>query len=119
MMCDFKPGDKVVCVDARPRRSAGLLPTADVLTEGAIYTVTELWHCDVRMAAVVSLAEAMNGRPYRSHQDGGFYTSRFRKVERRTDKLTLTEWLAQPSGYDEEQHSPAPKEPAKRKETAQ
>lgn len=109
--CDFKVGDEIVCVDANEIPPSGQghfrCPLSGLLVEGAVYTVSGLvdWLGEIG----VQLAEVSS-----DHVTGSFLSSRFRKVERKTDKLSLTEWLAQPTDYDEEQRNPAPAAPAKR-----
>lgn len=111
-MCDFKVGDEVVCVDAGawrgPTRAARTMPPHG-LAEGATYTVTGFGVTPWDGSLTVFLAETRNvgiGGDYRA--------ARFRKVERRTDKLSLTEWLSQPSGDTDKLDKT--RAPAKRRE---
>lgn len=76
-MCDFKPGDEVVCVDANQR---DFRPVN--LTEGAVYKIAFVgWHQYGVFVRLVGVS-ASCGAP-------GFYASRFRKVQRRD----LAAWL--------------------------
>ena len=100
-MCDFKPGDEVVCVDAKPR-----LYPAEMLKEGAVYTVT----C-VLYGHLVELAEA------RHHPDtDGFWADRFRKVQRRKTDLSIESFLTIKPGFEEPRRVTTP---TRKKETAQ
>lgn len=109
MSCDFKPGDEVVCVDAK---SMHFTHNLSGLHEGDVYQVARVW-VDKRVSGrEVNLAlvgvDALTST-------GGFWSGRFRKVERKTDKLNLTEWLSQPSEFEEPRR---PKAPAKKRESA-
>lgn len=82
-MCDFKPGDEVVCVDARnPHFHTDCLG----LSKGAVYRVSHVWtdnsvpgrELNVALVGVVALTTT-----------GGFWAGRFRKVQRRD----LIAWL--------------------------
>lgn len=85
MMCDFKPGDEVVCVDAglRPCRSR---PTArpSGLVEGVVYTIRSVGLSRFDdVTPVIWLCETANARGQ------GYRADRFRKVQRRD----LSAWL--------------------------
>lgn len=85
-MCDFKPGDEVVCVDAKPR-----LYAAPNIKEGSVYTVVR-----VTRGRVVELAEA------RHHPDTlGFWADRFRKVQKRNSSLSIESFLTIKPGFEE------------------
>lgn len=121
-MCDFKPGDEVVCV----RGGAGSFPGLGwvCLAEGATYTIEAVWQegeigetglpCAEAMVQVAELGRLRVPGGARC----GFHATRFRRAQKRRDTRILTEWLSQPSDYDEEQSNPAPKAPAKKRERA-
>lgn len=69
----FKVGDKVVCVDAEGTTA---------LAQGNVYTVT----CLTFGGLGVGLAETRPANPYAP----GFWSDRFRKIQRRD----LNEWLS-------------------------
>lgn len=104
-MCDFKPGDKVVCVDAGPLRNpATQVPSRPSgLVEGGVYTVLLIrpnYECPERLS--VELAEIapealLRGVPKR----GGFFHGRFRKVQNRLDSLKIESFMTMPGGYEE------------------
>lgn len=110
-MCDFKPGDEVVCVDAdeaqpsdvqgRGRRDP--LP----LVKGEQYTIagSGVWPGD-NCTAVVFLREVRND-DYGT--DVGFLPRRFRKVQRRdlSAWLATTNTIEEPKREKESQHAPA------------
>ncbi len=119
-MCDFKPGDEVVCVDDSPGRTSGL---AFPCARGAVYIVRKVWFPgDVLPTGprTTTTAVALVGMPDWNPNPHvfGIAPSRFRKVQKRKDTRNLTEWLSQPSFHDEEQQSPAPRSPAKKRERA-
>lgn len=109
-MCDFKPGDEVVCVDAQVRHAVGAYPTCPVLIEGAVYTVRAVF-LDARATPRVHLHGASNTHPIHG-TDGGFYASRFRKAQRPRTRRSLTEWLNQPTTFE------GPHVPARKRERA-
>ena len=100
-MCDFKPGDEVVCVNASlldAKRGEEMV----MLTVGRIYTVST-----VRIAKGephVTLAEQENFWVAAGF-DFGFRARRFRKVQRRD----LTAWLATENTIEEPRRAPAKK----------
>lgn len=105
-MCDFKPGDEVTRISDGPffSQHTGLPVEGPVF--GQVYVVDRVFMaCGEPAVTLVGFVA-----PW----DGGYRASRFRKVQRRD----LKEWLKQETSYDEEQRSPAPKAPAKRKERA-
>lgn len=79
----FRVGQKVVCVDAKPRLELGNLPT--LLTEGQVYTIATIgtyWGgaCGVTLQEITM--PAMGNYRYKS----GWPVDRFRPaVERKTD----------------------------------
>lgn len=96
----FKVGDEVVCVDDANPTGIGYAPVFGIV-KGVVYTVSSVgvWPGD-GFSPVVFLAETANDQNARL-LDCGYAPDRFRKVERKTDKLSLTEWLSQPSGNTE------------------
>lgn len=100
MMCDFKPGDEVVCIDnsrspewdAWEMRRFGIL-TPMPLSVGSAYTVSAITKNGngVQILGVPSCGEV------RGYTGRGFRSSRFRKVQRRN----LTEWLSQKTKFEE------------------
>lgn len=104
-MCHFKPGDEVVCVWAseKSRMLAGL-------REGSTYVVASVFEDAIagrpaERAVGVTLVGVSFPPPFT-----GFQADWFRKVQRRN----IQDWLKQETSYDEEQHAPAPKAPAKK-----
>lgn len=84
-MCDFKPGDEVVCV------RAGRFPATSV---GEVYIVERVW-LHPKDGAVIDLVGQDNGA--RGAGFWGHNPDRFRKVQRRN----LTEWLSQKTKFEE------------------
>lgn len=85
-MCDFKPGDEVVCVDDAPW--GGFTTAVGVsrphgIKRGATYTVAALGVCEWDGSTNVWLKEVRN------NADRGYRAARFRKVQRRD----LSAWL--------------------------
>lgn len=87
-MCDFKPGDEVVCVD-----DAGL--NSDGPRLGGVYVAGP-----IQRSRRGGLFVRVCGYP-----DGGlgYYARRFRKVQRRD----LTAWLATANTIEEPKRTPA------------
>lgn len=82
-MCDFKPGDEIVCV-----RDGMWSPDTFQPRVHEVYVVATV---ELDCGEVcITLREG--------DKDDMFRPEFFRKVERRTDKLSLTEWLSQPAG---------------------
>jgi len=111
-MCDFKPGDEVVCVDASE---------CGELIEGRAYTIRDVFRpgafCrdafgngGIAGAWGVDLAEVKNPRACRA----GYRAERFRKVQRRKTDLSVEAFLTIKPGF-EEPRRPAP---AKKRERA-
>lgn len=109
-MCDFAPGDEVVCVEG----AAGRFPNLGwvCLVEGAIYTIAEVWREGeigetggvIPEGGMVQLVEL---GPLRCGIHCGFASRRFRKVQRRD----LTVWLATENTIEEPKRAPV-REPA-------
>lgn len=107
-MCDFKPGDEVVCVDASPSADGVTAPIA----EGEVYTVSVVRRARMSNSSrvVIELAEV----PPVLWHDGlprGYKPSRFRKVERRKTDLSIESFLTIKPGFEEPRR---PKAPAKK-----
>lgn len=96
-MCDFKPGDEVVCVEGAAGRFPGLGWVC--LVEGATYTISEVWRegeigetgLRIPEDGTVQLVEFGH---LRCGNHCGFRASRFRKVQRRD----LSAWLNTSAG---------------------
>lgn len=102
-MCDFKPGDEVVCVNATPRIGRVWGGTPPIV--GEIYTVRYVIPDPLYMeAAALILCEIEN-------LDLGYAASRFRKVERRKTDLSIESFLTIKPGFEEPRR---PKAPAKK-----
>lgn len=80
-MCDFKPGDEVMCVDAGLQWGVLACP----LIKGAIYTVRGLVKTPAGDGSRVSVMVDVRS----SHLTGAWSPHRFRKVQRRD----LSAWL--------------------------
>lgn len=110
-MCDFKPGDEVVCVDAGP---VDWPWTGDAPIEGSVYNVIAVGPSRLRPGQpVVFLAEIRNDG------DGindGYLASRFRKVQKSNDGLSIEAFLTIKPGQFEEPRRTV--EPAKKRERA-
>jgi len=110
-MCDFKPGDEVVCVDASLESSPVGFNWANPLALGETYTIAGLG-IDRRAHIVVAfLAGHPNTGPV-TGADFGFMASRFRKVERENDSLSIEAFLTIKPGFEEPKRAPAKKVPA-------
>lgn len=96
-MCDFKPGDEVVCVDAR--ETAPGWP----LVEGRVYTVHSVGF------------GFLSGRAYlrvtlESHAaQSGWRASRFRRVQRKKTDLSIEAFLTIKPGFEEPRRVSQPK----------
>lgn len=88
-MCDFKPGDEVVCVDAGLQWGFEPCP----LVKGAHYTVLGL--IPARSVDGSNFGVIIDVRS--AHREGAWAPSRFRKVQRRN----IVEWLTQAVGIEE------------------
>lgn len=108
-MCDFKPGDEVVCVD--DRRVLDLhRPPAAPLQRGASYTVLSVYYRLDTGCVCIRLAEQKNPS-VRDGRDLGFRADRFRKVQRRKTDLSIESFLTIKPGFEEPRR---PKAPAKK-----
>ena len=106
-MCDFKPGDEVVCVDAKPRDNRSRL----FVKEGETYTVRP---CGRRGCNGVLVNEAP--APIMAGMISACYhPRRFRKVQKRNDRLTIEAFSVIKDGGFEEPKRTAP---AKKRERA-
>lgn len=119
-MCGFEPGDLVVCVKAAPtlkpshRYPDNLAP----LVAGAAYTIRAVGEVfdgwGVSEGVAVWLEEAR--WTTLAGTDGGFCPSRFRKVERKSDSLSIEAFLTiKPNQFEGPKRT---NQPAKRKEQA-
>lgn len=102
-MCEFKPGDEVVCVDIVPK--PGRVLTG--LVKGATYTIGRIGpsdNPDYRHEIVVFLVDARNDAGGAWSFDTGYSPSRFRKVQRRD----LSAWLKTSIGNTDKLDKRAP-----------
>lgn len=101
-MCDFKPGDEVVCVE---------MPDESEMV-GRIFTIIEvrqageIGHAWPLAKAAVQLAEAPYVSEYRLW---GYGAHRFRKVQKRNDRLTIEAFMTVPGDFEEPKRAPAKK----------
>lgn len=94
--CDFRPGDEVVCIVSAWRTWGE--DAATVFPEvGRVYTVDGL--CDDAEGVWLVLVEL---------PDHCYAPSRFRKVERKTDSLSIESFLTIKPGYEEPRRTKAP-----------
>jgi len=98
MSCDFKPGDKVICV---------LDDGAPELVRGRTYFVT--------MILLGGSGVRVSGANPSEWWKIGFYSYRFRKVQRRNSSLTIEAFLTIKSGQPEGPTRTPSKEKAKEK----
>lgn len=93
----LKPGDEVVCVDDAPRdwRPVGL-------TRGEVYVV----ECVHPFGAAFFVTLCGEVAPH----SVGWWSDRFRKVQKRNDRLSIESFMTMPGGFEE------PRRPAKTKE---
>lgn len=115
---DFRVGDEVVCVDDSKATSPvyGLGATYwNPPVRGATYTIAGLGVAWDGASPVVYLAEQAN--PHRdTGEEQGYWAARFRKVERRNDRLSIEAFSVIKDGGFEE---PRRKAPAKKRERVQ
>ena len=114
----FKVGDEVECVDAAPANSPGCVNhgMAVPLIKGATYTVRELCISPVSGRSGVRLAEPETRWAGWGITDGAYWAVRFRKVERKSDSLSIEAFRTiQDGGFEEPKRT---NQPAKRKERA-
>lgn len=83
-MCDFKVGDEVICIDAKPDC---MDPKANLLVEGRVYVVASVGNRSGDGALSVGFRCLRPTKPGKCY---GFTVRRFRKVQRRD----LTAWLS-------------------------
>jgi hypothetical protein len=97
----FEVGEKIVCVNAG--RIDPFLEWSWALMEGAVYTVTKIGPTPIRNhlngSIVVWLAEAENLMP--DGRSVGFAVARFRRAEKRNDRLTIEAFMTVPGGWEE------------------
>lgn len=106
----FRVGDEVVCVDASPCAATGRVSG---LAHGGRYTVAAL--CGGTGGLGVLLIEAVAPATVLWGPDYGFRASRFRKVQKRNDRLTIEAFSVIKDGGFEE---PKRRAPAKKRERA-
>lgn len=108
-MCDFKPGDEVVCVDDSP--CEGAMPIRSVV-RGGHYQVDAVWFQPSAESVLLSLigvnaAEDMTFAGYGQH--------RFRRIQRKTTSLTIESFMViKPDQYEEPRKPKTPCEPVRR-----
>lgn len=105
---DFRVGDEVVCVDAQTMNPFWGPPP---LVEGQVYVVESL-HAGVCPRYGPYIGVYLVGAP-RSETGNGWDSVRFRKVQRRNDRLTIEAFMTIPGGFEEPRR---PKAPAKKRE---
>ncbi len=106
-MCDFKPGDEVVCVSNDGWDWDYFKMPVPVV--GCRYTVTAVIpdaetaeHPEIAPSPALELAELRS--------DAGAYPPEcFRKVERRNDSLSIESFLTIKPGFEEPKRTPARK----------
>ena len=115
-MCDFKPGDEVICVEG----AAGRFPSLGwvCLAEGATYTISAVWQAGevgetgLRCAvAIVQLVEFGHLRAAPDSPNCGFGAYRFRKVQRRDLSAWLETAATETDRWDKPIKAPAPLHP--------
>lgn len=106
-MCDFKPGDEVVCVDASLYEPGPWL--GDPPVEGCVYVVDALSH--FRGEPHLHLAEISNHYGLGGN-DLGYRARRFRKVQRKNPRLAIETFMTMPGGFEEPKRKIPAKEPA-------
>lgn len=101
-MCDFKPGDEVVCIIAVPMPWQAHLGYGDLvgIAVGEHYTVAHVGPDPFDGEIVVFLNETGNFND--DGVDCGYYPLRFRKVQRRD----LSAWLETAADFDEPTRAP-------------
>lgn len=102
-MCDFKPGDEVVCVKTQPVFQG----FGGYSVEGQTYTVSGVMVRGRRVALM--LAGVENGTQRGAPWFWGHSSTRFRKVQRRNSRLTLEAFFTVPGGFEEPKRAPAKK----------
>jgi hypothetical protein len=100
-MCDFKPGDEVVCVDdSRRNPDFGWHGT---VKRGLVYTVAAVGPPPFRLgrhSVSVFILGAPNICPL-DRVDIGYLPDRFRKVQRRKTDLSIESFLTIRPGFEE------------------
>jgi len=101
----FKVGDEVVCVDAEFHGYGSHSDALQLVLDGR-YTVS----------AIVSAHQGVHVDEICAKNPSGFNWHRFRKVERKSDSLSIEAFLTiKPDGFEEPKRT---NQPAKRKEQA-
>lgn len=103
-MCDFKPGDEVVCVKTP---SCAANPTV----KGQTYTVERVFFNQWSGDYALMLLGVENGDEWADYPGfWGHSPRRFRKVERRNDSLSIEAFLTiKPGQFEEPTRAPAKK----------
>lgn len=99
-MCDFRVGDEVVFIGQTADPSDPYFPfrrVSGLLTKGSVYTVEGIVLNPFLLDDVGLLLVGVKS----PHPTRAFCWRGFRKVERKTDRVDLTEWLSQPSDFEE------------------
>ncbi len=103
-MCDFKPGDEVVCVDAVGSKFTRL-GYAPPLVEGQTYEISDIFEVRTALSGKLSgqIGVALAGLEWGVNGVRGAWTpSRFRKVQRRD----LSTWLETATDFEEPTRAP-------------
>lgn len=112
-MCDFKPGDEVVCVNAGQLPGAATGPTnlrlRAWLEVGRIYVVAAVGICPVKGKPFVLLADQPQIVSPELGIVPGFAPRRFRKVQRRKTDLSIEAFLTIKPGFEEPKRVTEPK----------
>jgi len=87
-MGEFKPGDEVVCVDDEG---------TSVVIKGQRYVVVDAYRHFIALAGVYGTFAP------------GMYARRFRKVQKRNDRLTIEALSVIKDGFEEPKRAPAKK----------
>ena len=118
-MCDWKPGDEIVCVKADHTLKSSHSYPADLpqLVKGEIYTVRAVGEVFDGWGQSEGIGVWLNEVSWvsLSGRDGCFEPTRFRKVERKSDSLSIEAFLTIKPGFEEPRRT---NQPAKRKEQA-
>lgn len=102
MECNFTVGQKVVCVNADVTagyRIPGLNYSGDLsgLRDGAVYTIREVFLCDIHGRVLISLNEIRRRVQEGTKQEFGFDPRRFRPVDHRKTDISVFKAMLNPS----------------------
>lgn len=98
-MCDFKPGDEVVCVFAGPWWCTDTSGPTSGPRRDSVWTVESLDLCEEYGTTI-----GLIGWPGDS-----FAAECFRKAQPRNDRLTIEAFMTMPGGFEEPRRAPAKK----------